>query len=55
MEKAEVDMIVILNFLAFGRAVVCEEDEVDQSTRGLGACLSCVDHETAAQYHFYID
>jgi hypothetical protein len=43
MEKAEVDMIVILDFLAFGRAVVCDEDEVDQSIRGLGFfCHSCV-------------
>ena len=34
MEKAEVDVIVILNFLEFGRAVVCDEDEVDQSISG---------------------
>lgn len=45
MEKAEVDVIVILDFLAFGRAVVCDEDEVDQSRLwglGLGTCLGCV-------------
>lgn len=42
MEKVEVDMIIILNFLEFGRAVVCDEDEVDQSIWGLGTCLSCV-------------
>jgi hypothetical protein len=42
MEKAEVDMIIVLNFLEFGRAVVCDEDEVDQSIWGLGTCLSCV-------------
>jgi len=39
MEKAEVDMIIILNFLEFGRAVVCDEDEVDQSIWVLRACL----------------
>ena len=42
MEKAEVDMIVILDFLEFGRAVVCDEDEVHQSVGGLGTGLSCV-------------
>jgi hypothetical protein len=42
MEKVEVDMIVILNFLEFGRAVVCDEDEVDQGFWGLGTCFSCV-------------
>jgi len=31
MEKAEVDVVIILNFLEFGRAVVCDEDEVDES------------------------
>jgi hypothetical protein len=43
MAKAEVDVIVILNFPEFGRAVVCDEDEVDQSIWGLGTCLGCVD------------
>jgi hypothetical protein len=42
MEKADVDVIIVLNFLEFGRAVVCDEDEVDQSIWGLGTSLSCV-------------
>lgn len=42
MEKAEVDMIVILDFLKFGRAVVCDEGEVYQSFGGLGTYLGCV-------------
>jgi len=33
-------MVIILNFLEFGRAVVCEEDEFDQTNLGLlGICL----------------
>jgi hypothetical protein len=31
MEKAEVDVIIVLNFLEFGRGVVCDEDKVDLS------------------------
>jgi hypothetical protein len=31
MEKAEVDVIIVLNFLELGRPVVCDEDEVDLS------------------------
>jgi hypothetical protein len=31
VEEAEIDVIVILNFLEFGRAVVCEENEIDLS------------------------
>ena len=35
MEKAEVNMIIIFDFLEFGRAIVCDEDEVDRSTCGI--------------------
>jgi hypothetical protein len=31
MEEAEIYMIIVLNFLKFGRAVVCDENEVDLS------------------------
>ena len=42
VEKAEIDVVIIFYFLEFGRAVVCEEDEVDQSIWGLGTFLSYV-------------
>ena len=42
MEKVEVDVIIILDFLEFGRAVVGDEDEVDESIWRLGICFSCV-------------
>jgi hypothetical protein len=42
VEKTEVDMVVVLNFLEFGRGVVCDEDKVDQIIWGLGTCLGCV-------------
>ena len=36
-------MVIILNLLEFGRAVVCEEDEFDQTSSGLlKICLGCV-------------
>jgi hypothetical protein len=31
VEKADIYMIVILNFPKFGRAVVCDKSEVDQA------------------------